>query len=392
MSSQHANSKHRKLFYTYLAICAIFESCLAFGQRAPADRSIWISGSYSYIFSNGEPPKTTDYQFTAVTAANEWSISITNISQPREWGIMRSDGTNIYTLSTDTLNNFKVFGHAFFGPFYVPVNAIDSVRGFFPWMVFHLKPQMILDAERQGAADMPAPWGKRHSLIDFGFRWETSYFEEGRIVQRIDVVRDSSLDLKTVEEELRRAGVNYPFEYSATERRLEALQIRKTIPNGFVRAIYECGALYKTNEWIVPSSARFAMYWPNYQDRQGPSRLVYEMRLTVDKVNIIQNENLPELISPSSARVWDYRYEVATARTKFNCAEYTLNPGDPFPASNDPKLLAQANEWLKRGPAYDHLKSRRIKILAGMFAVTILGIGLLAFWLSRKRTTHKQTK
>jgi hypothetical protein len=368
-------------------LVGISDLTLVFGQSGVGAGTISISGKYSYIFSNGAPPETNDYQFTAITSANGWNISMTNTSEPKEWGIIQSDGTNIYTLSTDSLNGYKTFGYAFLGPFYVPAAAQDSVRFFFPWMVFHLSPQMILDLERKGIVDLPAPWGSRDSLINFGFSWKTTYSDGGRTIQRIEVVRDSALDLKSVEEELRRTNINYPFEFSSRERRLLTLQIRKDIPNGFVRAIYECNILYKTNDWVIPSAAHFTEYWPNFKDPQGPVRLVYEMQLSAEKISILPNERLPELLSPSDARVWDYRYETATDRTKCNCAEYILKSGEPFPTSHDPKLMAQANELLKHGPTYDNLNSKRTKVLAGMFAMTTIGVGLLAFWLFRKNKT-----
>jgi hypothetical protein len=206
-------------------------------------------------------------------------------------------------------------------------------------------------------------------------------------VQRIEAVRDSTLDLKTTEQEFRRIGVNYPFEFSSHDRRLQMLKIRKEFPNGFLRAVYECDEVYKTNKWVVPSSAHFVEYWPNFKDPQGASRLVYEMRLNVENINILPSQQLPDLVSASDARVWDFRYETATSRTKFNFAGYSLKAGETFPGSRDPKLLAQMNEWLENGPVYDNLASKRHKLLVGMFAITVIGTGLLTFLLIRKNKT-----
>jgi len=64
-------------------------------------KTLQISGHYSRIFINGAPPETNNYHFIALTASNGWKITITNANHPKEWAVMRSDGTNIYTLGTD---------------------------------------------------------------------------------------------------------------------------------------------------------------------------------------------------------------------------------------------------------------------------------------------------
>lgn len=378
-----------------LSICIYFGitlafSPLAFGQSGFGEKAIQILGKYSYIYSNGAPPETNDYQFIAITSDSGWNISITNINNPKEWGVINSDGTNIFTLSTDSLNKFKTFGYVFRGPFYVPDDPQNSVIIFFPWMVFHLTPSMIRDSEKKGIIDKPAPWGKHHSLIDFGFRWKTSFFEGGEAIQKIEAVRDKTLDLKNEEDELRRANINYPYNFSLRQQMLDSLQTRTNIPDGFVRAVYECNATCRTNGWVIPCSAQFALYWPNFKNPQESSRLLFRMQLRVEKIDLLKDRQIPAIISPSEASVWDYRAQTATGRTKFNYAEYALQRGEPFPASNDPKLLAQMNDWLKQGPPYEILTSKRRKILTGMVIFTVMSIGLLAFWLI-KQTKSKKT-
>ncbi len=363
-----------------IALCA-WSQTLA--QSAVEKEGIWISGDYDYIFSNGAPPKTSTYHFVAVTASDGWSISITNSNNPKEWGLMQSDGVDIFTIGTDTLNNYKVFGYAYPGPIYIPAAPQNSVKFFFPWTVFHLSPRMILEKEKKGM-EMVGPWSSRISLTSFGSKWETTYGEEGRIIKSLKVIRDSSLDLKTVDDELRRPGLVFPFEFGTRERRLEQLKRRKEFPDGFVKAVYECDKVFKTNGIIVPSAARFAAYWPDWKNLQSPGRLLFELHLRLGTVRILSGEQIPELVAASETRVWDYRYEVANKRTKFNRAEYMLQPGEPFPTSRDPKLLAQAEKWLKHGPGYDHLQSRRRGIWAAMAAITSIGIGLLIFLAIRK--------
>jgi hypothetical protein len=387
----NSNSFWLRLFF--LCMLGMLSFQLSFGESSFANNgaTLQASGRYVDIFSNGAPAKTNNYHFVALTAFNGWKISVTNANQPKEWGVMRYDGTNIYTLGTDALNGYKIYGYVFPGEFYVPEAALDSVKLFFPWMAFYLTPQMIKNFDRKGIIDIPPPWGKRYSLRDYGFKWKTRYFQDDRIIQRIEAVRDSTLDLKTEEDELRRASINYAFEYSSREHRLEMLRSRKEIPDGFVRADYECENVYKTNNWIIPLTAKFAQYTPTFNP-SNPIRLVFEMFLQVEDIKLLQNTDVSDVISPAKASVSDYRYQATNNRTKFNYATYTLDAGDPFPSGQDPKLLAQANAWLKDGPPYDAVQSKRSKILVGMLTLTIVTSGLLVFWLRTKKQIETSAK
>ena len=350
--------------------------------------AVRISGHYSDIFSNGAPPETNNYSFIAIAADNRWKISVTNLNKPKEWSIMHCDGTNIFTLGTDSVNAYKMHGYVFPGGFYVPEAALNSVKMFFPWMVFHLTPQMIRDLESKGVKDIPHPWGGRHTLRDYGFNWKISSFQDYEIIQRIEVVRDSALDLKADEDELRRPTVNYAFQYSTRQHRLDMLSSRKEIPDGFVRAAYECENLYKTNGWITPLRAKFAQYAPTFQP-SNPIRLVFEMALQVEAINVLGDTEISEITTPAKSPVFDYRYQATNSRTKFNYATYTLDAGNSFLSASDPNLLAQANDWLKHGPSYQSVQAKRSKILFGMLTVTIVTSGLLVFWLKK---TKKQNK
>lgn len=350
-----------------------------------------LSGQYEYVFSNGTPRETNNYRFSVITSLNGWSISVTNANKPQEWGLMWCDQTNIFTLATDAINGYKIYGYAFSGDFYVPEAALDSVKLFFPWMVFCLKPQMIKSFENRGVIDIPPPWGRRYSLRDYGFMWKTRYFQDAPIIQSIEVIRDSELDLKSEEQELRRASINYPFEYSSREHRGDMLRSRKEIPYGFVRATYECKCICKTNAWVFPLTATFSQYSPTFNSSR-PIRLVFEMELQVGDIEIIQNSEVSPMVSPAEAYVSDYRYQVANSRTKFNFATYSLKAGETFRSDNDPTLLAQAQEWLDHGPGYDKVQRRRFLVLVGMLGPTVVAIGMAGFWLRKKQTNKQHRK
>jgi hypothetical protein len=234
---------------------ALFHEARASERLTNENDAVGISGEYRYTSGRGPHRTTTTYEVTAITWQTGWNMFITNSAQPEEWGVMESDGTNIFTLETDALNQFYPFGYVFKGQFYRPNNPTDAVIMFFPWMVLHLTPAMIKDYSTNVGRDLPAPWGSHHSLLSFGFRWETSYFENSEALKRVRVIRDSSLDLKSVEDELHRKDIDYPYSFSDREELLESLQRRREIPDGFVGELYECEEIVKTNDWIVCSNA-----------------------------------------------------------------------------------------------------------------------------------------
>jgi hypothetical protein len=379
------------LLFVYLAF-GMFSFHQLFGQDLVADgRELRISGHYSFIFKNGTPGYTNIFHFIALTAYDGWSISATNENNAKDWGLMRYDGTNIYTLISDVgflhsghTNKFEAYAYIYPGQFYVPALQ-DSVRLFFPWLVFHLSPHILQHSfEHNGIIEMPSPWGSsRYSLVDYGSKWMLKSSDDGQIIQRIDIIRDSELDLKTEEDELRRSMLDYPFLVSDREEVLKMLDFRKSIPNDFVRCSYECLETFHTNGLSIPSASQFAEFWPIMQAGTGriTPRLIYQCVLIVDQVELLNNVHIPDAIPPVVTSVFDYRYQATNSRTKFNYARYTLNAGDQFKSDKDPQLLAEAHDWLKHGPGYDSYKSKRILILVGMGVITAAFAGLLLFRL-----------
>jgi len=381
--------KSSKTIVTGLAsLIVLLPFALLRSQVVPSNihSNIAINGHYAHIFSNGAAPETNNYSFNVSITPNGWSMSVTNVSQSKEWGIMQCDGTNIYTITAVSWNGDKVYGYVYPGQFFVP-EAEDAPHLFFPWMVFFLTPEMVRNRENDSLVDTPAPWGKRFSLNDYGFKWETSYFEKEKTIQEIKAVRDPSLDFKSEEDEFRRPSINYAFEYSSIDHRRETLQARKGVPAGFVRAVFECQQIYHTNDLLVPSAATFYEYWPNFQNPKGDIRLVFQMMLKVENVRIVKNEDIPDAKAPTAiTTVFDYRYQATNSRTKFNCARYSLNYGEAFPSGQDPKLMAQARTWLKNGPAFQGVESKRKIILVGMLIVTFATSASLVYWLKKKTT------
>ena len=380
------------LLFAYLFLAfGVFSSHPAFGQYSftNAGQTLRISGHYSHVFRNNAPGVTNNFHFVALTASNGWSISATNDNNPKDWGLMRYDGTNIYALATYVgnsppghVNAFEVYGDVYPGQFYVP-EVQDSVHLFLPWMAFHLTPQMIQHSfEHNGVIEMPWPWGNpRFVLAGAGYKWILKSSDSDQIIQRIDIVRDVALDLKTEEDELHRPILDYPFTIAGRDLVLQQLHLEKSVPNGFVCFSYECTEIFHTNDLSIPSTTRFTSFWQN----SGNLIILGEYALKVDQVELLNNANISDAIPPAKTHVFDYRYQATNSRTKFNHATYELNAGDQFKSDKDPKLLAEAKHWLKHGPGYDSYKSKRGIILAEMLMITLIFSGLLLFRLKPAR-------
>lgn len=310
---------------------------------------------------------------------------------------MRYDGTNIYALATykgnqppGYTNVFEVYGYVFPGQFYAP-EVQDSVHLFLPWIAFHLSPQMVQHSfEHNGVIEMPWPWGNpRFSPGGYGYKWILESSENDQVIQKIDIVRDSALDLKTKQDELCRTTLDYPFTLSDRNFLLLQLEYRKGVPDGFVRCSYECTEVFHTNELSIPSATQFIEFYPTF--KIGNNIIILrEDALKVDQVELLHNAGIPDVIPPAETYVYDYRYQATNSRTKFNHATYTLNAGDQFPSNKDPKLLAEAQHWLKHGPGYDSYKFKRRIILVGMLIITLILTGLLYFRLKPTKSKTKQ--
>jgi hypothetical protein len=387
-----------------LLTLGVFNLPSVFGQvplTQPA-QIIRISGHVQIVSSNNRPGKTNIIHFVALSAANQWSIAATNDHNPKDWAMMRYDGTNIYTLMTQAgiklpqgiSNKFTVYGSVIRGQFYFPEDP-DTAQLFLPWMAFHLSPKMIRDSfEHKGVIEMPWPWGySRFSLGCYGYKWLLQASESDQIIQRIDVVRDKSLDLKTDEDELRRAALDYPFTLAEREEVLHQLRLRKTNPDGFTNTTYECSGLCRTNGFTIPTLTHLSFYWPDYSrpDFKLKGRIILSERwLTVDRVEFLRDGRFPEVIPPEKCFVYDFRYRATNSRTKFNYANYELDSGEQFRPENDPELLAQAAHWLKYGPGYDSHKSKRFLILAGI--VVLNALILVGFLFFRLKKHNEQIK
>jgi hypothetical protein len=340
-------------------------------------KAVQISGHYWHVNKNGAPGITNYFHFVALTATNGWRITTANDQNTNDWGLLQSDGTNLYLLASYGGGyNSKVFGCSFPGQFYTP-EIQDSVHLFMPWLSFYFTPELIV-----GKTNILRPWGNAlfaHS--GFGFKWILTFFPNTQTIREIQEVRDKSLDLATSQDELRCTMANYPFNMSDRETVVQALEGARQLTNGYNVASFEYGEILPTNNLIIPTATGFVNYWPA---KDGVSRVQQQASLKVDNIVFLESTNIPQIVTPAETLVSDYRYQMANSRTKFNYATYTLSAGDTFKPGDDPVLLAQARHWLKYGPGYNAFKIKRGMILAGMMVVSLVFLGALYFRIKKQ--------
>jgi hypothetical protein len=339
---------------------------------------------------------TNRFNFVAITTQTGWGIFSTNADYPEDWGKMWYDGTNIYTLVTDArdpLGRVKprfpesnpdgIHGNVYPGEVFLK-DENDTVRLYLPWVSFHLSPRLASLIWPNGNEDASL-WGIRYAnaLSAYGYRYMATISDDGRIVQRISSVRDSRLDLKTDEMEFRREHLNYPFSEVIREGAVESLAVRKRVPDGFTNCVFECLDFLQTNGLSIPLRTRFSCYSRDLRQAGHVSIVKYaEYSLVAEKVEFIRGGRLPEIVTPGSSLVYDFRYEATNSRTKYNHATYSLNSGDHFRSGNDPELVSDAKNWLSHGPGYEGQKSKRTAVLVVMTVISLLSIVLL-FRLTR---------
>lgn len=349
---------------------------------------IRIQGTYTYAYSNGRPTQTTDYSFVALSDGQTWQITVTNITKSKEWGALEADPYRIYTISSDTANSYKIFGYVYPGTFYTPAAPLNSVKLHFPWMAFCMSPKVLQDCQKIHGPDVPSPWNARHSLVDFGLRWNVIYDQGSNIVLSVKATRDSKLDLPSDEDELRRANIDYVYDFGPREHKISTINLRKDLPEGFVRTAYSCAEIVSTNGFIFPLVANLDQYWPNFRNTNSGPRVVFNMALRVQSFEIVPDIRIQSLRPQDDITVNDYRFQKQNDRSKYNYAPYVLKAGTDLPAMNDKKILAEVDEWFANGPTFTSMTSRRWLILIGISIVTISFGSILVFRLVKTTTTN----
>lgn len=381
-----------------LASRVSFLGWLVLGASASAETTE-IRGHYHYRRHNAETgaPFTNDiagvsqggsFHFTTLLNKREWKISVTNAETPRLWSEIVFDGTNTFTFapySPPFVSEKEEITNAIFAtispsPLYLPVVS-DWAYASVPWLTFGLDPAR-LTTNKSGLVEIPLAWETaRRKLLAYGWQWNVTSTENSRFATSCQIIRNSRLDLAQ-SKELLRWDLNYPEDILTKNMYLNEMRHRKSIPDGFLETQYTCKAWLNTNGIAIPASSEMKTFLFGYS---LPCMLA---RLNVESVTI-HPEALSVLKSPSARLiVQDYRYKKANSSRIFKYAEYTLEPGMPWKGSQDPLLLGQALDHLKKGTRYNYYDYTFKQVSVWVLLAVILLLPM-AFMLKNKNNKQK---
>ena len=265
----------------------------------------------------------------------------------------------------------------------------------YPWLMYCLSPKVLMQNQR--GTECGRYYGNRISPARCGWRLEGTTLPGGVFFELLRRVRDVSLDLDYLGE-LRREELDCPETIDEWNLFHDGLSYRRTIPNGFVSMEYRCGKWLHTNGVAVPVEGLFRVWFYPRAPHVTYKSHSQEVEIRATSVELISGEEAflgSGLVVPSKGfetYVRDYRYRRFENDRKFNCAHYTLKPGEPIRSANDPDLLAQAERYLKRGRKYyEPPVSGRHKVLWAVAVVLAIPpvLYLLYQWHDRRRVARQ---
>jgi thiol-disulfide isomerase/thioredoxin len=333
-------------------------------QVTLAGETIEIHGFVDYANHNTQTGEALSFSkahssFVAKQSGFTWSVSVTNVERGFTWWAQRAyDGTNTYVLRPGSGN----FWHtnppdhdlqlATISPSAValPLDG-DPLGAALVSITYGLSLRSFV-TNQIGLIEMPLPWTiVRDNPNAYGFKWLIHASEDGRFLNDFEVLREKALDLSEQEEFLR-PQMDYPNTLEAYREYLFNLRYRKSSPQGYLRARYQCKEWYRTKKASIPRASKLEVYDPPNVGKL-PAR-IFALEATDVGAHPGIVRVLPEITSDTA--VADYRYKKANQTRIFKCAEYTLKSGDSWPPANDPVLLAKADDWLENGHEYAHFE------------------------------------
>ena len=365
-------------------------------QLSHATGSIEIWGEYNASNYNPASKAHERYSgtevhatFVAKVSESSWIMSATNTGDGA-FSQLWFDGTNTFTLNQMPLNggsSTSLVATISPSKYYFPGNK-DYLHISFLWLTYGLSPH-IISSNHLGLVDIPLPWSvPRYQPNAYGYKWIISPSSDGTFMADCKVVRERALDLPDKEEMLRPELV-YPGTVSERNRYRTLLDLRKTIPDGFVAADYKCEEWQRTNGWLLPVATAAKYYWADGGSYKNP---YFEGRLKATKIIACTDEvSLPRPVD--TTKVVDFRYRKFNGTRLYRGALYTLKAGDSWKSANDPVLLAEAEHYLKHGPRYEAFLSDHGKriIIWLVFAVSLL-IPCTAVLYGKHRKKKERTK
>jgi len=330
--------------------------------------------------------------FSVVISDNAWKICITNQIDKTRWSRFIWDGSNAYLFQP---NGGNFYSHKpplddstlvtiSSSPVYDSLDQDDI--GMSPlWLTYGFSPIAAV-TNNNGVIDLPLNWrGTRSSMQAYGYKWLIGEWLGTRFIDRIDVVRDSTLDLDS-KRELLRNSMDYPETLVSFNVRNEGFAFRSEVKNGFLEATYRCIKWYKTNELSIPWAAEFKWYLP-----PGPTTVnekpAYIASLNANSFSISGGDQdfVESQIVENKSVVHDYRYKTANETRIFKYAQYDLQAGEHFKSGNDPALKAIAKDWLIHGKKYGFYSNRK-QVLSWLLLAALLAPAIILVWRKQTKT------
>ena len=378
-------------------------ACLLFGvrtiraERRIDDSGIEVQGRYLVKpFSPRTGKLHVEYietnMFSVTLYKNAYSLSVTSTWLGKVWWakFVYDGRSSCYMTSLATLRNGKTAPHEKIQVEVSPrAHAIVQYKVFgveWPWLVYCLSPDVLPPGETK-ICRTPFVGPRDNPELLYGWKWEITWSACGRFPASLRMVRDTTLDLDR-RRELARDEIECPENMDDWNRFFMYLDGRQWASNGHVRVEYKCLDWLHTNGLSVPVQGVFKV-----MDHPRASKLVYKWPSEIVELQATSVRIVPAVgtitvgVSPAPAKVYDYRYRRARNDRIFNCATYTLKPGEALRSANDPELLAQAERHLKRGRKYyEPPVSGRHKVLWAVAVVLAIPpvLYLLYRWHDRR--------
>ncbi|MCD6319091.1 MAG: hypothetical protein J7M03_00250 [Candidatus Desulfofervidaceae bacterium] len=332
-------------------------------------------------------PKQCWYStFEARWKGRVWRTAVTNKANRGWWVRQAYDGTNSYTLWRDGRISTNT-PHAIVTSTPYPIPAGSGLLGdpLVP-ITYGWSPATVI-SNRAGRINMPVPWTVvRRNPEAWGYRWDIGKWVNHRFLESFTVTRDSSLDLRD-KKELFRFEIDYPDTLSDYTRYLKILELRRTTPDGWVRARYQVTGWLETNSLTIPFSSRLEVF-STAPKAKWPCR-VFKLQAVGVKI-LDQDLTFPPDID-TELTVADYRYKRWNRKRIFKYAQYVLHQGDEWPGARDPELLAAADNWLKNGREYIRFADDRKRWFAWGALGVLLAPALLVL-IQKKRQNRKEER
>ncbi len=329
--------------------------------------------------------ESTETNLFCVTLGQDtYYLSVTNVAWDKLWTELIYDGTNnyYYYITTTVRENRAIVAQK---KVYVEVNRKPhALLGYkaldieFPWLMYCLRWALLPTGQTQ-LVYQPFVGVRYNPELMYGWKWEVTWSPCNNFPALIRQVRDTSLEL-SLREEMAREEINCPETVDEWNYFTMHLAGRRWASNEHVHLEYKCINWFCTNGVNIPLEGLFKI-----NDFPRAPNVTYKWPLRIIEVrahsiSLVPNvsPSIPRISTP--VRVFDYRYRRAGNDRIFPYATYTLKPGEPFRSANDPKLLAQAEQHLRRGRKYyEPPVSRRHKLLWGV-AVVLAIPPLLYLW------------